>query len=74
MLTYGVSIIVEILLEILISKLLTQLWQWLRQDERVQKLHSRLKLQILAWYLKVLLSSLWQGSFGVKSQTWANIG
>ena len=54
MFTYGGSIIVEIVLEILIGKLLTQLWQWLSEDERVQKLHGRLKLQILSWYLKIL--------------------
>jgi hypothetical protein len=57
MFTYCVSIIVEVLLETLISKLLTQLWQWLREDERVQKLHGRLKLQILAWYLRMLLNT-----------------
>ena len=57
MFTYGGSIIVEILLETLISKVLTKLWQWLREDERVQKLHGRLKLQILSWYLRILLTT-----------------
>ncbi len=57
MFTYCVSIIVEVLVETLISKLLTQLWQWLHQDKRVQKLHGRLKLQILAWYLRILLTT-----------------